>query len=126
MLNFIKNVTFLVAVLVVIVANLYGWWYVTFIAGMVIGVLPSRLWRTLWTSAVCGVAGWGIALCIEFSFHSLRPASAVLSATMGFGTSGWLIPIVITFVSGLLLSLSGTWLSRSVKTLMHPTPHSVQ
>ena len=102
------------------VSATYGAWYVLFLVGLVVGLLPQQPGGRALLAVVIALGGWGLPLLWMSFFYNLHSATGVISATMGFGSgSGWAVD-VLTLVVALLLAVAGTWLGKAVRDLFVP------
>lgn len=98
-----------------------GWWWVTPLVGVLIGLMFRPAWLALVTSFAVGGLGWGLPLALlAFTAPVGRLAAAVdalFDARIGLpATSGALI-ILLTVVVGGVLSLVGTWVGIAGRNL---------
>jgi len=97
----------------------FGAWWLTFVAGLLLGAVIGRARIAIPAGALAGLAAWGISLAILQVYFGLGPSSSSLAAIMGF-TGAPAIPLVLTCVVGLLLGLTGAWLASSLRGLLLP------
>jgi hypothetical protein len=98
---------------------LFGAWWLTFVAGLLLGAVIGRGLVAIPAGALAGLAAWGVGLAILQVNYGLGPSSSSLAAIMGFsGASA--IPLVLTCLVGLLLGLTGAWLASSLQGLLVP------
>jgi hypothetical protein len=98
---------------------LFGAWWLTFVAGLLLGVVIGRGRVAIPAGALAGLAAWGVGLAILQVDYGLGPSSSSLAAIMGF-TGAPAIPLVLTCLVGLLLGLTGAWLASSLRGLLVP------
>ena len=96
-----------------------GAWWLTFVAGLMLGAVIGRARVAIPAGALAGLAAWGIGLAILQVYFGLGPAASSLAAIMGF-TGQAAIPLVLTCVVGLLLGLTGAWLASALRGLLVP------
>ncbi|GMA51324.1 hypothetical protein GCM10025857_26810 [Alicyclobacillus contaminans] len=99
-------------------ANTLGLWYVTWLAGLVLAGLPVRTQTVILCSLGTALVGWAMPLVWLDISLPIRRTAAVVSAVMGFGTSAWWLVDVITCLTGILLAVAGTYLGRSLLSLV--------
>ena len=109
----------LIGVAISLTGLLFGAWWVTFLAGLVIGVLLGQGRVAVPAGALAGLVSWGIGLAILQVYFGLGPAASSLAAIMGF-TGQPAIPLVLTCLVGLLLGLTGAWLASALRSLLVP------
>jgi len=100
----------------------FGAWWLTFVAGLLLGAFIGRARVAIPAGALAGLAAWGIGLAILQVYFGLGPAARSLAAIMGFSGQP-AIPLVLTCVVGLLLGLTGAWLASAVRGLLVPATH---
>ena len=97
----------------------FGAWWLTFVAGVVIGVFIGQGRVAIPAGALAGLVSWGFGLVILQVYFGLGPAARSLAAIMGF-TGQPAIPVILTCVVGLLLGLTGAWLASALRSLAVP------
>ncbi len=97
-----------------------GAWWLTFAAGLFVGVTLPRARLALPTGALAGLLGWGLPLALEQDRYGLGPAAASLAAIMGF-TGQPAIPVVLTCLVGVLLGTAGAWLASAARLMLVPS-----
>lgn len=97
-----------------------GWWWLTPIAGLLIGLLlrPARL--ALLIALVVGALGWGLPLAILALTAPIGPIAAAVEAVVALPPSGGAIIIALTVVFGGVLCLVGAWVAIAGKRLRLP------
>ena len=99
-------------------SGLVGWWWVTPLVGVLIGLLLRPAWLALVTSLAVGGLGWGLPLVLlAFTAPVGRTAAAVEAVIPGLPATGGTIIILLTVVVGCMLSLVGTWVGIAVRRL---------
>jgi len=86
-----------------------GWWWLTPIAGLLIGLLlrPARL--ALLIALVVGALGWGLPLAILAFSAPVGPVAAAVESIIGLTSTGGAVIIVLTVALGGVLSVVGAW-----------------
>jgi hypothetical protein len=97
----------------------FGAWWLTFGAGIVIGVFIGQGRVAVPAGALAGLVSWGFGLAILQLYFGLGPAARSLAAIMGF-TGQPAIPLILTSLVGLLLGLTGAWLASALRGLLVP------
>jgi hypothetical protein len=100
---------------------LFGAWWLTFVAGLLLGAVIGRGRVAIPAGALAGVVAWGIGLAILQVYFGLGPSARSLAAIMGF-TGQPAIPLILTCLVGLLLGLTGAWLASALRGLLVPAP----
>jgi hypothetical protein len=112
-------IVLLAAVAISILGLLVGAWWLTFAAGLLVGLLLRRGRLAIPAGALAGLLGWGLPLALAQDQYGLGPAAASLAAIMGF-TGQAAVPMILTLVVGLLLGLTGSWLASAFKSFAVP------
>ena len=109
----------LIGVAISLTGLLLGAWWLTFAAGLVIGVFigPGRV--AIPAGALAGLVSWGFGLAVLQVYFGLGRSASSLAAIMGF-TGQPAIPLVLTCLVGLLLGLTGAWLASALRGLLIP------
>jgi len=111
----------LAAFLVGLAGMLFGYWWATFIAGALIGLVARRGRAAVPTGALAGAVAWLLPLIAIQARFGIGPTAGSLAAIMGFGHQG-ILPILLTVVVGALLGLTGAWLASALQLLLRPAP----
>ena len=113
-------IVLLAGVAISVVGVLIGMWWLTFPAGLLVGiaVAPARL--AVPTGALAGLLGWVLPLASDQVRYGIGPAASSLAAIMGF-TGQPAVPLVLTFLVGLLLGLTGAWLASATRLMLMPS-----
>ena len=102
-------------------SGLLGWWWVTPVVGVLIGLLLRPGWLALVTSFATGGLGWGLPLALlAFTAPVGRFAAAVdalFDGLLGLPATGGALLILLTIVVGGVLSLVGTWVAIAARRL---------
>jgi hypothetical protein len=98
---------------------LVGAWWLTFPAGMLVGITVPQARLGVPAGALAGLLGWSVPLLVIQVRNGLGPSASSLAAIMGF-TGQPAIPLVLTCVVGLLLGLTGAWLASAIRGLLVP------
>lgn len=93
---------------------LFGFWWVTFVAALAVGLALPRMRLALIAGAVAGLVAWSEPLLVAQAAYGLAPTATVLAAIMG-AKGAALVPIALTVITGLLLGLSGAWLGAAAR-----------
>jgi hypothetical protein len=98
---------------------LLGAWWLTFVAGFVVGAIIGQGRIAIPAGALSGLVGWGFGLAVLQVYHGLGPSARSLAAIMGF-TGQPAIPLILTCLVGLLLGLTGAWLASALRGFLVP------
>jgi hypothetical protein len=99
---------------------LIGAWWLTFPAGLLIGLTLGQARLAIPAGALAGLVGWGLPLAIQQDRVGLGAAASSLAAILG-STGQPVVPVILTCVVGLLLGLTGAWLASAGRSLAAPT-----
>lgn len=99
-------------VLITVLANGHGAWYISWLIGFCQGLLLNR--HAIRYAMLTGAISWGAHLVMT---HAVMQAASVITDVMGFGPSGAAL-ILITVLWGTLLVASGAWVGRSAKHIL--------
>ena len=95
---------------------LLGLWWVTFLAGVAVGLALPRTWMALATGAVLGLVAWSEPLLVANAQFGLKSTSLALAAILG-AKGAALAPIALTVLIGVLLGLVGSWLGAAARSV---------
>jgi hypothetical protein len=95
----------------------FGAWWLTFPAGVALGVV-MRARSALPAGSLAGLLGWGLPLAWEQWRYGIGPAAHSLAAIMGITTGGPVVPVALTCLVGLLLGLAGAWLGAAARSVV--------
>ena len=109
----------LIGVAISLTGFLFGAWWLTFAAGLVIGTFIGQGRVAIPAGSLAGLVAWGFGLAILQVYFGLGAAAKSLAAIMGF-TGQPAIPLVLSCVVGLLLGLTGAWLASALRGLLVP------
>ena|SRR2546422_6381241 len=98
-------------------SGLVGWWWVTPIVGVLIGLLLRPAWLALVTSFAAGGLGWGLPLALLAFTAPVGRLAAAVDALIGQPATGGALIILLTVVVGGVLSLVGAWVGIAVRRL---------
>lgn len=94
-----------------------GAWWLTFLAGVALGVL-TRARVAIPAGSVAGLLGWGLPLAWEQWRYGIGPAAHTLASIMGITQGGAVGPVALTCLVGLLLGLTGAWLGVAARSVL--------
>ena len=109
----------LIGVAISLVGLEFGAWWLTFGAGIVIGVFIGRGRVAVPAGALAGLVSWAFGLAILQVYFGLGPAARSLAAIMGF-TGQPAVPLILSCLVGTLLGLTGAWLASAIRSLAVP------
>jgi hypothetical protein len=92
-------------------ALLNGWWWVTPVVGLLIGlcVRPARV-CVLLTFCVGGL-GWGLPLVVLATYAPVGSIATAVEGVVALSSTGGVAIIVLTIIWGCVLSVIGMWVA---------------
>jgi hypothetical protein len=109
----------LFGLLVALAGVILGMWWAPFPIGFAFGVIAGRARVALPGGAVVGLAAWLLPLAVAQERFGLGRTATSLAAIMGFdGLPA--APLILTFVVGTLLGLTGAWLGSAARQVVAP------
>jgi hypothetical protein len=112
-------IVLLVGAAISLVGLLIGDWWLTFPAGLLVGVAITPVKLAIPTGGLAGLLAWVLPLAADQARYGLGPAAGSLAAVMG-DTGQSAIPLILTSLVGLLLGLTGAWLASATRLLLSP------
>ncbi len=94
-----------------------GWWWMTPMVGLGIGVVLRPAWLALVVSLVVGGLGWGLPLALLAASAPVRHLASAVESVMGLTATGGLVIMLATVLLGCILSIVGTWVGIAGKRL---------
>jgi hypothetical protein len=98
-------------------SGLAGWWWMTAIIGMLIGILMRPAWLAVLVSLAVGGLAWGLPLALLALNAPVGRIAAAVEAIIGLTATGGTIIILLTVVLGCMLSIAGTWIGIAARRL---------
>jgi hypothetical protein len=112
--------TTLVGAAISLAGLLIGAWWLTFVAGLVIGAIIGQARVAVPAGALAGLAAWGLGLAVLQVDYGLGPSARSLAAIMGFTGQAAAVPLILTCLVGLLLGMTGAWLASALRGFLVP------
>lgn len=106
---------------VIWLANLFGLWWVTPLAGLVIGLALRRARAVFLSAVLAGALGWGAPLAWQALSLPIGAASSTVAGIMGFGASNGALIVVATLLLGAIYCAAGAWVGLALRRLV-PAP----
>jgi hypothetical protein len=109
-----------VALLVALVelgAGALGLWWVTVVAGVVVGAISLR--RRLLALLVGTAVGWLVGILLQSGGRTIQIGGVVSAEVFNARGLGWTIPIV-AIIYACLLALAGAWIGAAGRRLANP------
>jgi hypothetical protein len=98
-------------------SGLVGWWWVTPMVGVLIGLLLRPAWLVVLVSLAVGGLGWGLPLALLAFTAPVGRLAAAVEIVMTLPATGGTIIILLTVVLGGVLSLVGAWVGIAARRL---------
>ena len=114
----IAILAFAAATVVIWAANVFGFWWVAFAAGIAIGFTLARHPRALLVGALAGALGWGLPLLWLATSQPVGKTAEVISGVLGTSRLGGFPAIAVTVLVGLLLGVTGSWLGAALRRVL--------
>lgn len=90
-------------------ALLAGWWWVTALTGLLIGLFLRPAGGGFLASLLAGGLGWGLPLALLALNVPVQSLASAVESVVGYSSTSGVVIIVLTIVLGCLLSITGTW-----------------
>ena len=94
-----------------------GAWWLTFLAGVALGVV-MRARYAMPAASIAGFIAWGLPLAWAQWRYGIGPAAHSLAAIMGVTQVVPVVPVALTCLVGLLLGLAGAWLGAAGRSVV--------
>ncbi len=99
-----------------VAGNARGLWWVTFVTGLMLGLLLRRARRALASGLASGALAWGVPLAWLSLSAPVGGMAIVVSGILGIRGSPW-PAIALTVALGALLSVTGAWLGSALQAI---------
>lgn len=97
---------------------LAGWWWITPIIGLLLGLCIYKAGVSLVLSLCVGGAGWGLPLALLATHAPVSKVASVVESVIGLTSTNGILIIILTIVLGCMLSLVGTWVGIAGKAAL--------
>jgi hypothetical protein len=108
-----------IGVALVWLCNAFGLWWVTFIMGCLLGLLPRRK-DAFGAAALIGGLGWGLPLLLQALHAPVGQVAATVAILVGLGSTGGPLVILLTVLLGMVLCVVGAWLGTGLAFFRKP------
>lgn len=108
----------LAGVVLVVVTQPAGLWWMAMVAGLMLGLLV-RGWRAGVGALLVGALGWGLPLLWQARTEPVGAVAGVLGGLLGVPAAA---AFVVTLLVGVLLALAGGWVGIAVRRLVSRQP----
>lgn len=95
----------------------FGAWWLTFLAGVALGVVMQARYA-IPAASLAGLLAWGLPLGWAQWRYGIGPAGRSLAAIMGITQGGPVVPVALTCMVGLLLGLTGAWVGAATRSVV--------
>ena len=99
----------IVGVTIIWLALLAGFWWLTSVIGLLIGLFLRPAGVGLLSSLCIGGFGWGLPLAIMATNAPVGNVANAIEGAIGLSTTNGVLIIVLTVGLGCILSMLGTW-----------------
>lgn len=106
----------LVSVLVNWLALLGGWWWLTPVIGMFIGLTMRPIGLSFLVSICAGGLGWGLPLAILAMHAPVKSIANAVESVTALSATGGIAIIGLTVALGCVLSIVGSWVGVASKS----------
>lgn len=94
-------------------ALLAGWWWVTALTGLLIGLFLRPAGGGFLASLLAGGLGWGLPLALLALSAPVKSLASAVESVVGYSSTDGVVIIVLTIVLGCVLSIVGTWVGMA-------------
>jgi hypothetical protein len=99
--------------------NAFGLWWVTFILGLLVGLLLRGM-DAFGAAVLIGGLGWGLPLLLQALHAPVGQVAATVAILVGLGSAGGPLVILLTILLGVLLCVVGAWLGTGLAFFRKP------
>lgn len=99
----------LVGIAVNWLALLVGWWWITPVIGLLIGLFLRPAGVGLPVALCAGGLGWGLPLLVLALNAPVTSVASAVESVAGLSATGGLAILVLTIALGCILSIVGAW-----------------
>ena len=99
-------------------ALLAGWWWVTSVVGLLIGLFLRPASVSLLLALCVGGLSWGLPLAVLATYAPVMKIAATVESVIGLSSTGGTLIVVLTIVLGCLLSIPGSWVGITIRHLL--------
>jgi hypothetical protein len=108
-----------IGVALVWLCNAFGLWWVTFILGLLVGLLLRGM-DAFGAAVLIGGLGWGLPLLLQALHAPVGQVAATVAILVGLGSAGGPLVILLTILLGVLLCVVGAWLGTGLAFFRKP------
>jgi hypothetical protein len=105
-------------VVVIWLGGLLGWWWLTPLVGLALGLALSPTRRALLVALIAGGLGWGLPLALLALSAPVAPLAAAVEGVVGLPAAGGALVVLVTLLVGAGLSVVGAWVGTTGKQLV--------
>lgn len=105
---------------VIWLANIFGLWWVTLLAGLGIGLMLRPMRSVFVAAGLAGALGWGAPLAWQALSVPIGAAASTVAGIMGFGASNGALIVVATLLLGAIYCAAGAWVGVALRRLALP------
>lgn len=96
---------------------LAGWWWLTPLVGLLLGLFLRPASVGFLASLCVGGLSWGLPLAVLAMNAPVKSVANAVEGVVGLSSTGGTAIIVLTIVFGCLLSVAGTWVGTAGRKL---------
>lgn len=100
-------------------ALLAGWWWITPVVGLLIGLFLRPVALGFLLALCAGGLSWGLPLALLALHAPVQSIANAIESIIGLSSTGGVALIVLTIVLGCVLSIIGTWVGVTSRGLWH-------
>ena len=108
----------LIGTVLILLGQLYGFWWLTLVIGLGLGFTMVPAQFALLLAILSGGLGWGLPLWYRSTSLAIGNVTSVVASIVGLGSAnGWII-IAATILLGILLCLSSAWIGIALRQVL--------
>lgn len=107
----------IVSLAMVWLGSLVGWWWLTALSGLALGLLIRPAWLALVTTLIVSGLAWGLPLVRLAMIAPVGRTAVAVESLLGLTSSGGVIIILLTILYGCLLGILGMWVGLAARGL---------
>lgn len=86
-----------------------GWWWLTPVVGLLLGLAVRGAGMSFLISFCVGGLGWGLPLVMLAANAPIKRVADIVESVIGLSATGGVAIIALTVALGCVLSMVGTW-----------------
>lgn len=105
----------LIGAVVIALANHRGWWWLTVLIGVLVGLGLRGARMTISVALLAALLGWGGDLALQARSVDIVGAAGVVAAILGLSRGAGAVVIGVALLFAALLALGGVWLGAAFR-----------